>query len=212
MGGFGSGRRAWSSRDTIEDFCCVGIKGWAERELIRPGHSFMHVWLVGEDGRPEAWIDVRIERAVSVHPALVGLLPAGSSVPDHLRAVLAYSVKRGLDDKRPITDIIALAQNPHGFAGQRWLFCCPGCSRRVADLYPYGDYFRCRKCCGIGYQSQRETRRARGLKKAARIRRQLGGTGEYGEPVPDRPKGMQWRTYLRLLEEMAEAEWPGWKR
>jgi hypothetical protein len=120
--------------------------------------------------------------------------------------VLEYSVRRAPDDVRPITDIVVLAQNAHGFAGPRWLFCCPGCSRRVADLYPHGDYFRCRRCCGLRYQSQRETRRARGLKKAARIKQQLGGTGKYGERVPDRPKGMQWRTYLRLLAELAEAE------
>jgi len=205
MGGFGSGRYAASSRDTIEDLRCVGIKGWAEREFIRQGHSFMHVW-PGEDGRPEAWIDVRIERVSSVHPALVGLLPAGSSVPDHLQAVLEYRAGRAPADVRPITDAIALAQSNRGFAGQSWRFCCPGCARRVADLYPCGDFFRCRKCCGLLYRSQRETRQARGLKKSARIKQQLGGTGEYSERVPERPKGMHWRTYQRLLDQVAEAE------
>jgi hypothetical protein len=27
---------------------------------------------------------------------------------------------------------------------------CPGCGRRVAELYPAGVHFRCRKCCGLG--------------------------------------------------------------
>jgi hypothetical protein len=189
----------------VEDLQFFGIKDWVARGLIRPGNAFDLIW-PGEDGRPEASIDIRIEKISSVHPALVGLLPAGSSVPDHLQAVLQYNVRRAPDDVRPITDVIALAQSHRGRAGQSWLFCCPGCTRRVADLYPKGAYFRCRKCCGVGYRSQRQTRVERGLEKAARIKRQLGGTGEYGERVPERPKGMQWRTYLRLLEDLAEAE------
>jgi hypothetical protein len=46
------------------------------------------------------------------------------------------------------------------------------------------------------------------LAKSARITRQLGGTGDYGETVPERPKGMHRRTYERLLEQVAEAERP----
>ena len=173
--------------------------------VAQPGKAFPLIW-TDKNGRPEASIEVRIEKVSPVHRALVGLLPAGSSVPDRLQAVLQYSVRRAPDDVRPITDIIVLAQSPRGFAGQSWRFCCPGCTRRVADLYPTGAYFRCRKCCGVGYRSQRQTRVERGLEKAARIRRQLGGAGEYGEGIPERPKGMHFGTYLRLLERLAEAE------
>jgi hypothetical protein len=100
---------------------------------------------------------------------------------------------------RQITDVIVLAQTHRGCSKQSLRFRCPDCSRRVADLYPDGHYFRCRKCCGVGYQSQRETPKARALAKAARIKQRLCGTGE-------RPKGMQWRTYVRLLEQLAEIE------
>jgi hypothetical protein len=130
-------------------------------------------------------------------------------VPDHLQAVLEYSAGRAPDDVRSITDIIVLVQSPRGFAAQSWRFCCPGCTRRVADLYPHGDYFRCRKCCGVGYRSQRQSRVERGLEKGARIRQQLGSAGEDGEGMPERPKGMHWRTYQRLVEQLAEAETRG---
>jgi len=56
-------------------------------------------------------------------------------------------------------------------------------------------HFRCRKCCGLGYRSQRKGREARGLEKAARIKQQLGGSGQKqlfrkgGKPGPGRPKG-----------------------
>jgi hypothetical protein len=46
------------------------------------------------------------------------------------------------------------------------------------------------------------------LAKAARIKRQLGGTGECGERVPKRPKGMHRRTYERLLGLLTQTEQP----
>jgi hypothetical protein len=43
------------------------------------------------------------------------------------------------------------------------------------------------------------------LEKAARIKRQLGGCGDYADPVP---KGMHQRTYERLCNEGEEALLP----
>ncbi len=43
---------------------------------------------------------------------------------------------------------------------------------------------------------------------AARIKKQLGGEGDFGEPFPERPKGMHQRTYERLLKQVEEAERP----
>ncbi len=59
MGGFGSGRYPWSSRDTVEDwrYRSFGIKEWVDRGLVRPGHAFTQIWL-SKDGRPAASIDV----------------------------------------------------------------------------------------------------------------------------------------------------------
>jgi hypothetical protein len=72
----------------------------------------------------------------------------------------------------------------------------------------FGVHFRCRKCCGLGYRSQRKGREARGLEKAAQIKQQLGGSGAYADPVPERPKGMHHRTYERLCNEAEKAELP----
>ena len=174
--------------------------------MVQPGSAFTQIWCL--DDLPEASIDIRIERASPVHRSLGGLVPDGNPVPAHLQAVLRYRVGQTPNDMRQITDVIVLAQTHCGCLKESLRFRCPGCSRRVADLYPDGHYFRCRKCCGVGYQSQRETPKARGLAKAARIKQKLGGTGEYGERVPKRPKGMRRQTYERLLQQVAEAERP----
>ena len=110
--------------------------------------------------------------------------------------------------RRDIEEAIWLDTRPCGFKGQRLQFICPGCGRRVAELYPDWVHFRCRKCCGLGYRSQRKGREARGLEKAARIKQQLGGSGDYADPVPERPKGMHQRTYERLCNEAEKAELP----
>jgi hypothetical protein len=46
------------------------------------------------------------------------------------------------------------------------------------------------------------------LEKAARIKQQLGGSGDYADPVPERPKGMHRRTYERMCNEAEKAQLP----
>jgi len=147
-----------------------------------------------------------------VSESLARALPDAHSGPEHLQAVLEYWTGRSMEDLQPVRDIIMLARSRRGFAGERWQFYCPGCRRQVADLYLQGAYFRCRKCCGLNYRSQRMTRVDRGLEKASRIRKRLGGTGEYADPEPERPKGMRRKTYERLIEEAYEAEEPYFER
>src|SRR6266478_5780799 len=209
MGGFGSGRYRWSPRDTVEDwrYRSFGIKEWVDRGLVRPGHAFTQIWL-SKDRRPAASIDVRISTVSPVNRHLAVLLSDRSAVPDRLQAVLKYRAGRVGEELRDIEEAVWLDTKPCGFKGQRLRFICPGCGRRIAELYPDGVHFRCRKCCGLGYRSQRKGREARGLAKAARIKQQLGGSGEYADPVPERPKGMQRRTYERLSNEAEKAELP----
>ena len=45
------------------------------------------------------------------------------------------------------------------------------------------------------------------MEKAAQIKQQLGGSGDYADPVPE-PKGMHQRTYERLRNEGEEAQLP----
>ena len=43
------------------------------------------------------------------------------------------------------------------------------------------------------------------MRKAQRIRQQLGGTPNLFEPFPWKPKGMHWATYSRLYQQEHEA-------
>ncbi len=92
--------------------------------------------------------------------------------------------------------------------GQRPWFICPGagCGRRIAVLCRPGKYFLCRHCYDLRYESQREDKTYRALRRAQKVRQCLGGSANMTEPFPEKPKGMHWRTYERLWQEHHEAE------
>jgi hypothetical protein len=107
-----------------------------------------------------------------------------------------------------VKEPVPLEWTPCNFGGERPWFVCPGagCGRRVAVLYGPGRYFLCRHCYGLSYQSQREDKMHRALRRAQKIRQRLGGTANMMEPFPDKPNGMHHDTYLRLFWEHHEAE------
>ncbi len=208
MGGSGSGR--YPSSATVEEardeLFCLSIRDWADRGLLRPG-TFTQTWMA--DDQPTGLIRVQIDTVNPVHRAVAGVL--AQPVPATLRAVLDYHVRQAGGPPEAVRDEIWLDRKRRGFAAARPVFICPGCTHRVAELYAQDGYFRCRRCCRLNYQSQRRSPETRGLEKAARIKRRLGGAGESAEPVPERPKGMHRTTYEGLCQAVAKAEAGTWQ-
>ena len=106
----------------------------------------------------------------------------------------------------------------YGGIGRPWFLCpspSPDCGRRCAVLYrpEAGGLYRCRLCCGLSYQSQRERRRHRVLSKIMDIRRTLGQKDfqgihclrpHWGEL--DKPRFMHDSRYGDLVCELQELE------
>jgi len=103
---------------------------------------------------------------------------------------------------------VGLEWTPCNFGGERPWFVCPGvrCGRRVAILYGPGKYFLCRHCYDLRYESQREDKKDRALRRAQKITQRLGGSANMTEPFPEKPKGMHHDTYMRLCWKHHEAE------
>jgi hypothetical protein len=76
----------------------------------------------------------------------------------------------------------------------------------VAKLYGPGKYFLCRHCYDLRHESQRENKGHRALRRAQKIRQQLGGSTNMMEWFPERPKVMHHDTYMRLFWKHHEAE------
>ena len=122
--------------------------------------------------------------------------------------ILSYSHKRGESGEWQRKEYpVELVRTPCHYGGERTWFLCPaqGCGRRVAVLYG-GGIFACRQCHQLVYESQREQPHYRALRRIQAVRVKLGGSGSMAEPFPDKPKGMHWRNYERLVREAERAD------
>jgi hypothetical protein len=99
---------------------------------------------------------------------------------------------------RTISFEVGLTSTPCHFGGSRWWWVCPGCRRRVAVLYGRGR-FGCQECLQLAYRSQRETERARVLRRANAMRRLFGWPPGVIHGHGDKPKHLHGSTYRRML-------------
>jgi len=92
------------------------------------------------------------------------------------------------------------------YGGYRAWFLCPDCGRRVALLYlpSYGGAF-CRHCLDLVYNSQRETKEDRAIRRYNKIRRRLGWKPGFLNGEGGKPRGMHWRTFWLLRFQHATA-------
>jgi len=187
MGGSGSGR--WTFSSTVEDCLRLDVN-WMMREgYIRAGWHRAGSVYWSRNGEQVA--SIGYEARMDESPPFVRL---------------HYTVDRteNIDYRVGLT-----ATYPH-LGGVRWWFICParGCGRRVGKLLkaPGGKYFFCRRCLGIGYQSQRQDRFFRAVGRAQRIRVGLGGSTCLYERFPEKPKRMHWTTYERLRRKVEVAQ------
>jgi hypothetical protein len=157
------------------------VRRWYREGLLSVSRSFTCSWTL----RGEQWgsIDVRIERDA---------------------VVLAYQIRRGPTDWKSINQRVPITWTDLHFGSRRpWFICSMHidgqyCGRRVAVLYGLQEYFACRHCYGLAYESQQEPIRMRGLIRAQKILTRLGAKPDVFEGFPAKPPRMHWRTYERL--------------
>ena len=68
----------------------------------------------------------------------------------------------------------------------------------MAVLYAPGRYFACRQCGGLGYATQKEGAGDRAATRADKLRKKLGWEAGILNGPGGKPKGMHWKTFLRL--------------
>lgn len=101
---------------------------------------------------------------------------------------------------------LELTSTPCNFGGCRRWWLCARCHRRARVLYLGGRSLACRRCADLRYESQLEREIARGLRRARKIRRRLGGQPSLVTPFPPKPARMRWATYEVLQAEAEAAE------
>ncbi|MDP9477005.1 MAG: hypothetical protein M3R38_15190 [Actinomycetota bacterium] len=193
MGGLGSGNRyRFDKKTTTGETHSLDVRYLRREGLLKAGHSFSLRW----------------SRAGRETGSIGGMVEGTRGDPPE-RVVLSYRHRRGIGNEwEDVRETVPLEWTRCNFGGERPWFLCPGvgCDRRVAILYGPGRYFLCRHCYDLRYESQREDKTHRALRRAQAIRERLGGSANMTEPFPERPKGMQHDTYMRLWWEHHEAE------
>jgi len=116
--------------------------------------------------------------------------------------VLLYRHRPSSGEWEEVEEPVYFDWTPCDYGGERRWFICPivGCGKRVAVLYGAGKYLACRHCYDLAYESQQENTYRRAIRRKHKIIERLGGEiGDYF--YPDKPKGMHWKTYDRLIAE-----------
>jgi len=120
---------------------------------------------------------------------------------------LTYNFRRNNEGEwQPIKQLVLFDYPPCHYGGQRTWLLCSGCNRRVTAIHSAGKYFLCRHCYGLNYRSQNQSHIDRQLHKAQELRVKLGGSASSAIPLPSKPKGMHWTTYLKLQHKIIKGE------
>ena len=177
MGGFGSGRHG-STRCT-DDLRALDVRKIARAGLLITGRSLTWTWTC--NGETTGVISIRVGA-------------------DHAR--LVYRRQPDGAEWESLDYGVRLDWTPCPFGGRRVWWRCPavGCGRRVAVLYG-GRVFACRQCSRLSYRSQREADEDRATRRAGKLRERLGWEPGILNGDGDKPKGMHWRTFVRLQTE-----------
>lgn len=173
MGGRGSGRRSsYGGKPETNDSMPLDIRKIMRKGLLVPGSSLDWQWTVND--RPVASIRIWVDRE---------------------SLVLSYRMK---STGEVVEQRVQMHTTPCHLGGQRHWFTCPRCRKRVAVLYAPGRYFACRQCGGLGYATQKEGAGDRAATRADKLRKRLGWEAGILNGPGGKPKGMHWKTYLRI--------------
>lgn len=109
---------------------------------------------------------------------------------------------------------LELSRKANGFGGSQAFFLCPACGGRVRYLYQMGAAFLCRKCAGLNYRSNQETRSdsmyyySKGVALVEKHLDTFSGVRPDGFSfcrwLPERPRYMHETTYRRYLRRFAK--------
>ena len=198
MGGYGSGRQG--GRPTIEG--CQSLKLVINRGM-RPGAEALRRHGPPEDAEVQAGFDVTWTEDDAAEP-LAGVQVTLACSGDCATASLRFDIDHLGGRTGPQAQRVDIVSTPCRYGGRRWWWLCPRTGRRCGKLYlpNGGPLFLGRTAYRLAYASQGHSALDRSHDRLRRLHRKLGGQyGCFDDPLPDKPKGMRWRTYERLVAE-----------
>lgn len=198
MGGSGSTRWAWHSKKvTVEE--CMRFSIFSLKSYLRPGYVGTMRWLRGE--QVTGSINYRVR---------------GGDSPEKIQ--LTYTITERLTGELINYDYpVQLQTTPLPWGGVRYWFTCPlvldgcPCRRRVGVLYlpPGAEYFGCRHCQNLTYQSAQEKGQFDGLYQSLAVSMQVSHPGITGQDVGFILAGRKRNAPIGFQGRMAGFVFPG---
>lgn len=177
MGGFNSGRHG--GKKTTDDMLALDIRKLQRDGVLIPGERNLF-WTC--NGEKTASINIRTHND---------------------RVTLDYRVRDRGGELQAMNYPVAIEWTPCNYGGKRAWFKCPCCERRVAVLYS-DKIFACRQCKQLVHKSTRTAPDSKCFARVAKLRERLGWCAYIFTPPENKPKGMHWKTYEQLLEQLSE--------
>lgn len=127
---------------------------------------------------------------------------------DAAQVTLTFNIGHLTTETGPQRQEIAVVATPAPFGGQRWWWMCPAGRGRVVKLYlPNGGrLFYSRQAYRLEYACQRGTAIDRVWAKERRLFRKLKADPGGASSQPDKPRGMHWRTYAGICDQLDDIE------
>lgn len=176
MGGFNSGRR--HGKPCTDEQRSIDVRRYHRDGLLVAGNTFSITWT--RHGETVASVLARV----------------GNDC-----VVFSYRQSWRGAPWRDCTNTVLLTWTECHYGGKRPWWLCPGCDRRVALIYSGDGWYACRHCRQLAYRSQRETQEDLAARRANRVRDKLGWQRGILNMPGGKPKGMRWKTYLRLVNQ-----------
>ena len=126
------------------------------------------------------------------------------------KMMLFYNHLSDGGDWEPVEQVVKFDRTPCNYGGYRTWFFCPKCWKRVATLFGAGKYFFCRHCYDLTYASQQENKVYRLMRTARKMRRRLGASEVFDDPIVEKPRYMHWKTFHLLREKAYNASRLSW--
>lgn len=183
MGGIGSGRRYHlGSKGTVDSSLYIDIRYLNRQGMLKSGYTGTLSW--SRNGHRTGSISFSVAE-------------------DEM--ILDYT-----SDGERFRYPVAILYSECNYGGRRPWLQCPRCLRRVGKLMLISKMFVCRHCGELAYQSQRDNDKFRWLDKTQVLRKRLGGSMSTMEAIPWKPKGMHWKTYQRIRNQIEFYEYKMW--
>jgi len=167
------------TKRSTDDLHALDIRKIARAGLLKPGGTFSWQWT----------------RRGTVVASIGGIVDTANAVTLH------YRTRRHGDDWQDKRYQVIVDWTACNYGGSRPWWLCPNCGKRVAVLWS-GSTYACRHCQQINYESTRTAESSKPFERADKVRRRLGWCAGVANPAGDKPKGMHWKTYGRLLSKL----------